>query len=77
MGFEFKIMTTLSVDNKREIEEIIKKTMDKSIEFSDEVHFEDDGIYVCKYRSSNFWEGLESIKEYLDDEKIRYKTEEL
>lgn len=76
MGFEFKILVQLATDDKEKIARLIRSNEDNDT-FGDEVEFEDDGIYVCKYNTSDLWTGLEQLKDFLDKKKIDYIIEEL
>lgn len=37
------------------------------------IAFEEDGIYVCQYESSNLWSNLDKLKEYFENHKITYE----
>lgn len=76
MGFEFKIIVKLDTNDKEKIKGLIPSA-DNDVKFEDAIEFEEDGIYVCKYRTSKLWTGLEQVKEYLDDKKLNYNIEEL
>jgi hypothetical protein len=78
MGFEFKIIANLSEGDKQEIGELINKLPILRLEnYSDVVELHSDGFYVCKYHSSNLWDGLEDLKKYLLDNSIKFRVVEL
>ena len=41
------------------------------------VIIEKDGLYVCNNRHSEEWTDIDFIKEYLDENNIKYRIEEL
>jgi hypothetical protein len=77
MGFEFKIITRLTLEEQEQIKELIPEAKNEEVSYKDELKFDEDGIYICKYRSSNLWEGFEKLKQYLENKTIPYMVEEI
>jgi hypothetical protein len=75
MGFEYKIRIDLTELEKEEIRNLIPPKKEVTV-FQDEIIFEEDGIYVCKYDRPDLWCRLEKIRSYLQNGK-EYNVEEL
>jgi hypothetical protein len=77
MGFEYKIMVSLSTIDKIEIEELCKKAISNKPDYSFDIRFVDEGIYVCKYDKPDIWKGLEDLHNLIIKKKLRFEIEEI
>lgn len=77
MGFEYKITVSLSESDKTEIEDIYKSIVSAKTDFSPLIEIEDNGIYVCKFDKPDIWLGLGNLHNFLIENKLDFKIDEL
>ncbi len=82
MGYEYKITLSATDEEREGLIDFIEQLKSKNDSLarhapSVTVQQEDDGLYICQFWSSNVWQGLEALREYLAKRKLRYTVEEL
>ncbi len=82
MGYEYKITLSATDEEKEGLIDFIEQLQSKNDSLAHHapsviVQQDEDGLYVCQYLSSNVWQGLEALRQYLAERKLRYTVEEL
>ena len=82
MGYEYKIKLSVTDEEKEGLIDFMQQLKSKSDSLTCStplltVHEEDDGLYICQYLSSNVWQGLEALQQFLAERKLKYTVEEL
>ena len=82
MGYEYKIKLSVTDEEKEGLIDFMQQLKSKSDSLTCStplltLHEEDDGLYICQYLSSNVWQGLEALQQFLAERKLKYTVEEL
>ncbi len=82
MGYEYKIMLSVTDEEREGLIDFIEQLNSKNVSLarhapSVTLQQDDDGLYICQFVSSNVWQGLEALREYLAERKLKYRVEEL
>ena len=77
MGFEYKIVVSLSSMDKKEVEGICLKYKSNLKDFPFDFEVKDYEIYICRFDKPLLWTDLEDLRDYLQKRKLKFDIEEI
>ncbi len=77
MGFEYRIVVSLSPKDKIEVKRICLKYKSNLKDFRFDFDVKDCEIYICRFDKPVIWKDLEDLRDYIQKRKLKFEIEEI